>query len=586
MHPKTETVAIQRFGAFELDLRSGELRKKGVRIRLQEQPFEVLTVLLQRPGEVVTREELRSAIWPADTFVDFDNSLNTAINKLREALGDSADSPRFIETLPRRGYRFIAPVNGVKPVSASKQLATGKIMLAVLPFDNLSGDREQEYFSDGLTEEMINQLGRLHPERLGVIARTSAMKYKHANKGIDQIGSELGVDYVLEGGVRRAGEHLRITAQLIQVTDQTHLWAESYERDLRDALALQSEVALAIASEINVKLTPQQRTRLANTRPLIPAAYEAYLKGRFYWNKRTADGVKKGIEHFEKAIEKDPSCPLAYVGLADSYGTLGFYAYAAPRDAYPKAKATALRALEIDDELTEAQASLADVKLYYDWDWSGAEKEFNRVVERNPAYATGRLIYGDLLIAMGRFKEGIAETEKAQELDPLSLIINAGVGWCFYFARQYDRAIEQFRKTLEMDQHFVPAHAWLGETYLQQGLFPEGITELRAASEISGGSHLYIALLAHAYGVAGDKAQAQKILDQLKDQSARSYVSSYSIGEVCLALGDRNQAFDWLEKAYEERARALVMLKVEPKVDPLRSDPRFQDLLRRMNFPP
>jgi TolB-like protein len=397
MHPKTETVAIQRFGAFELDLRSGELRKKGVRIRLQEQPFEVLTVLLQRPGEVVTREELRSAIWPADTFVDFDNSLNTAINKLREALGDSADSPRFIETLPRRGYRFIAPVNGVKPVSASKQLATGKIMLAVLPFDNLSGDREQEYFSDGLTEEMINQLGRLHPERLGVIARTSAMKYKHANKGIDQIGSELGVDYVLEGGVRRAGEHLRITAQLIQVTDQTHLWAESYERDLRDALALQSEVALAIASEINVKLTPQQRTRLANTRPLIPAAYEAYLKGRFYWNKRTADGVKKGIEHFEKAIEKDPSCPLAYVGLADSYGTLGFYAYAAPRDAY---------------------------------------------------------------------------------------------------------------------------------------------------------------------------------------------VSSYSIGEVCLALGDRNQALDWLEKAYAERARALVMLKVEPKVDPLRSDPRFQDLLRRMNFPP
>jgi TolB-like protein len=289
-----------RFGLFEADLVSRELYKRGHLVHLQEQPFRILAMLLEQPGEVISREQVQKKLWPEGTFVDFDEGLDTALKKLRQALGDSPQNPIFVETVPRRGYRFIAPVNGVKPASAWKQPATGKIMLAVLPFDNLSGDREQEYFSDGLTEEMINQLGRLHPERLGVIARTSAMNYKHASKGIDQIGRELGVDYVLEGGVRCAGERLRITAQLIQVSDQTHFWAESYERDLSDALALQSEVALAIASEINVKLTPQQRTRLVNTRPLIPAAYEAYLKGRYSWNRRSEEGFKKSIEYFNQ----------------------------------------------------------------------------------------------------------------------------------------------------------------------------------------------------------------------------------------------------------------------------------------------
>lgn len=456
--------------------------------------------------------------------------------------------------------------------------------IAVLPFENASANPDTEYLSDGITESIIGNLS--HLPKLRVMARSTVFRYKGQLADPQKVGNELNVRTVLTGRVVQRGDSLTIGTELVDVANGWRLWGEQYSRKLADLLAVQEEIANEISKTLRLSLTGDERKRLSQRPTHDAQAYQDYLRGRFYWNKRTADGVKKGIGHFEKAIEKDPSYPLAYVGLADSYNILGFYAYAAPRDAYPKAKAAALRALEIDDALAEAQASLADVKLYYDWDWSGAEKEFNRVVEWNPAYATGHLIYGDLLTAMGRFKEGMAETEKAQELDPLSLIINAGVGWCSYFAREYDKAIEQLRKTLEMDQHFVPGHAWLGGAYLQQGLFPEGITELRAASEISGGSHLYVALLAHAYGVAGDKAQAQKILDQLKDQSARSYVSSYSIGEVCLALGDRNQAFDWLEKAYEERARALVMLKVEPKVDALRSDPRFQDLLCRMNFPP
>jgi len=482
------------------------------------------------------------------------------------------------------------------PSSGQLQAATGRAIpraprsrktldsIAVLPFENASADPDTEYLSDGITESIIGNLS--HLPTLRVMARSTVFRYKGQLPDPQKVGNELNVRTVLTGRVVQRGDSLTIGTELVDVANGWRLWGEQYRGKLADLLAVQEEIADEISKTLRLSLTGDERKRLSKRPTHDAQAYQDYLRGRFYWNKRTSDGLKKGIEHFEKAIQKDPSYPLAYVGLADSYNILGYYAYAAPRDAYPKARAAALRALDIDDALTEGQASLADVKLYYDWDWSGAEKEFNRVVERNPAYATGHLIYGDLLTAMGRFKEGMAETEKAQELDPLSLVINAGVGWCFYFARQYDKAIEHLRETLEMDQHFVPGHAWLGGAYLQQGLFPEGITELRAASEISGGSHLYLALLAHAYGLVGDKAQAQKILDQLKEQSARSYVSSYSIAEVCLALDDRNQAFDWLEKAYEERARALVMLKVEPKVDPLRSDPRFQDLLRRMNFPP
>jgi TolB-like protein len=581
MKSGSQNEEILRFDAYELNVRAGELYKNGRKIRLQVLPLRILAILLELRGQVVTRDELRERLWSPDTFVDFGHSLNTAIRKLRRALNDEAEKPRFIETLPRRGYRFVGSAVENLPAARSRKPFDS---IAVLPFENASADPDTEYLSDGITESIIGSLS--HLPKLRVMARSTVFRYKGQLADPQKVGNELNVRTVLTGRVVQRGDSLTIGTELVDVANGWRLWGEQYRGKLADLLAVQEEIADEISKTLRLSLTGEERKRLSKRPTRDAQAYQDYLRGRFYWNKRTADGVKKGIEYFEKAIQKDPNYPLAYVGLADSYNSLGFYAYAAPRHAFPKAKAAASRALEIDEALTEVKASSAYVKLYYDWDWSGAEKEFNRVVERNPAYAIGHLFYGDLLIAMGRFKEGIAETEKAQELDPLSLIIDAGVGWCFYFARQYDKAIEQLQKTLEMDPHFVNAHAWLGGTYLQQGLFPEAITEIRAANEISGGSHLYVALLAHAYGVAGNKAEAKKILDQLKEQSVRSYVSSYSIAEVCLALGDRNQAFAWLEKAYEERARALVMIKVEPKVDPLRSDPRFQDLQRRMNFPP
>jgi serine/threonine protein kinase/Tfp pilus assembly protein PilF len=454
--------------------------------------------------------------------------------------------------------------------------------IAVLPFENQSADPNAEYLSDGITESIIGSLA--HLPKLRVMARSTVFRYKGQLTDPQKVGNELNVRTVLTGRVVQRGDSLTIGTELVDVANGWRLWGEQYNRKLVDIFTVQEEIANEICERLRLSLTGDEKKRLSKRPTQNTEAYQDYLRGRYYWNKRTADGVTKGIEYFERAIEKDSSYPLAYAGLADSYNILGFYAYAAPRDVFPKAKAAALKALEIDDALPEAHASLAYAKLYYDWDWLSAEKEFKRVVERNPAYATGHGFYGNVLVAMGRFKEGIAEMERAQELDPLSLIISAGIGWGFYFARQYDQAVEQLRKTLELDPHFVVAHAWLGGTYLQKGLFPEAITELQTAIEISGGSPLYIAFLGHAYGVAGGALEAQKILDQLKEQSVGSYVSSYSIAEVYVGLGDRHQALEWLEKAYEERARALVSVKVEPKVDPLRSDPRFQDLLRRMNF--
>ena len=456
--------------------------------------------------------------------------------------------------------------------------------IAVLPFENASADPDAEYLSDGITESIIGSL--FHLPKLRVMARSTVFRYKGQTGDPQRIGNELNVRSVLTGRVVQRGDSLTIGTELVDVANGWRLWGEQYNRKLADIFAVQEEIASEISERLRRKLTGDEKKRLSKRSTRNAEAYQDYLRGRYYWNKRTAEAVKKSIEYFENAIERDPSYPLAYAGLADAYNILGFYAYAAPREAFPKAKAAAQRALEIDDTLIEAQTSLNYVRLYYDWDWTGADKEFKRIIDRNPSYATAFGFYGNALIVMGRFKEGLAVMDKAQERDPLSLIINSGIGWGLYFERKYDQAVEQFRRTLEMDSHFVVAHAWLGLVYLQKGLFPEALTELRTASEISGGSHLYVAYLGHAYGVTGDASEARKILDQLKEQSLRSYVSSYSIAEVCLGLGDQNQALEWLEKAYEERARAMSLIKVEPILDPLRSDPRFQDLVRRMNFPP
>ena len=431
MEQPTQARSAVRFGVFEFDFRSGELRKQGLKIKLRGQPVQVLAMLLEQAGEVVTREELQRKLWPADTFVDFEQSLNAAVKRLRQALDNSAENPRFVETLARQGYRFISPVHPAGPASrlpepspkasTVSQLGTrtrlvgilvvvvllvaaggylvrrlwprahvsaGNIRLVVLPFSNYSRDPSQEYLSDGITEEIITQLGSLHPEQLAVIARTSAMRYKST-----KIGRELAVDYIVEGSVRRAGDRVRISAQLIQTSEQTHLWAKGYERDLRDILDVENEVARAIADEIRLKLTPQQQARLLKPNPVDPEAYEAYLRGRYYWNKRTSAGLKKGIEYFEQAIEKEPGYAFSYVGLADSWNLLGDYQYLPPRETYPKAREAATKALEMDGTLAEAHTSLAFVMFEYDWDWSGAEREFKKGLELKPSYATGHLWY-------------------------------------------------------------------------------------------------------------------------------------------------------------------------------------------------
>jgi tetratricopeptide (TPR) repeat protein len=415
------------------------------------------------------------------------------------------------------------------------------------------------------------------------------MRYKKTEKPLPQIARELGVDGIVEGSVLRVGDRVRITAQLIQAEQERHLWAESYERDLRDVLALQSEVARAIASEIKAKVTPQEQTRLARARPVNPEAHELYLKGRYSWNKRTPEALKKSLEYFEQAIKKDPSYAPAYAGLADSYNMLGagFYAVLPPKQAYPRAEAAATKALQLDSTLAEAHTSLAWSKIFFDWDWQGGEREFTQAIELNPGYANAHHWYAVYLTIMGRHSEAIAQDRKAESLDPLSLIISADVALqALGPAGLYDQEMEQCRKTLEMDPSFPLAHACLSDSYKNKRMYKEAVAEMLKAIDLSGGSVVWVSALAQTYALAGRRDEAIKILNELKARSKQEYVSPNLFAYIYAGLGDKDQAFAWLEKAYEERSDLVGGLKVGRQLDPLRSDPRFQDLLRRMNLPP
>jgi TolB-like protein/DNA-binding winged helix-turn-helix (wHTH) protein/Tfp pilus assembly protein PilF len=657
------TVRTRRtsFGLFEVDLRSGELYKHGIRLKLQDQPFQVLALLLEHPGDVVSREELRQRLWSADTFVDFDTGLNSAIKKLRDVLSDSAEKPRFIETLPRRGYRWLAPVESVGDIGASVQVAVpvgaphavrsstestigrkvsqsrvleilgggvgvpasnvrllaavaisgiaflcvlallfvfdvGKLRtrllgsaapvriqsIAVLPLENLSREPEQDYFADGMTEELIKTLGKIGA--LHVTSRTSVMRYKRTDKSLPQIARELNVDGIVEGTVQRSGDRVRITAQLIYTPTDRHLWAESYDRELKDVLALQDDVARAIANEIRVTLTPQERMSLAAVRPVNPEAYEAYLKGRYYWNQRTAEGIKKAADYFQQAINQQPNYGLAYSGLADCSSGLTWHGFASPTEALPRAKAAALKAIEIDPASGEAHASLALV-LSHQRNWAPAENEFKRALQLSPGYANAHHWYGDYLSVVGRPEEAMVEAKRAFELEPLSSIINTWLGLRYYHARRYDEAIKQSRKILEFDPGFAPAHLLLGQAYVQKGLHAQAIAELQSATSLSGDSPLYSAQVGVAYAVAGRNAEALSVIDQLLKAAKRSYVSSYGLAQIYASLGDKRHAMKWLQSAYDERAVWMQYLKVDPALDSLRSDSRFQDLLHRMDFP-
>ena len=638
--------SVVRFGTYEVSLQSGEVRKSGLRIRIQQQPLKLLEILLERPGEVVTREELRSRVWAEESFGDFDQAVNIAIAKLRSALGDSAENPRFIETLPKRGYRFIAEVSVVdadarpkRPESAAGDLSglerktepepkvedarlavapkrqlwpagwiiaalalllsfsilaiwlfrsrsstpTGIRSLAVLPLDNLSGDPSQNYFADGMTDELITDLAQI--SALRVISRTSVMVYKGARKPLPQIARELNVDAVVEGSVLRSGDQVRITAQLIEASTDKHLWSQSYEGKFRDTLAVQNRVASAIADEIRINLTPQEQASLKNVKVVNPEAYESYLKGRYFWNKRTADGLKAALAYFQQAIEQDPRYAQAYSGLADTYTLLGDWQYAVmtPKEALPKAKAAAIKALELDSELGEAHTSLAFCLDGFDWDFDAAEKEFRRAIELNPGYATAHHWYAWHLSHTGRTEEAIAEMRKAEDLDPLSLIINSDLAELLVLAHSYDESIRQSRKTIEMDPNFALAHNQLGQAYFQKQMYEPAIAELEKSVQLSGGSPTCIANLARAYAASGRRSEAEKLLSDLKKRSSPSASLASQIAIVYAALGDRDQAMNWLEKGYEERFNPGVLLR--PGFDPLRSDSRFQNLAHRMGLP-
>jgi TolB-like protein/DNA-binding winged helix-turn-helix (wHTH) protein/Tfp pilus assembly protein PilF len=641
-----------RFGVFEADLDAAELRKHGHRLKLSEQPFQILAMLLDRPGKIVSREELRQLLWPSYTFVDFDHGLNNAVMRLREALGDSSDHPRFIETLPRRGYRFVAPVevlsqNGspapaspaadqkgpessINIVEAQQNLVTARPQgrfsipriailvaavligsalvsgiavhylrgadarkgranrsssLVVLPLENLSGDKEQDYFADGMTDDLIANLAKIHSLR--VVSRFTAMAYKGTHKPLPQIASELNVDAVVEGTVMRVGNRVRITAELVQVSTDQHLWADTYESTIGDVLALQNRVSSAIVDEIRINLTKEDKERLAQKPSVSPEAYEDYLKGRYYWNKRSSEGFEKAIGYFEKATRRDPQYALAFAGLADCYGIIGatIYGTLPAAEASPKAKTAAIRALEIDPSLAEAETSLATAKFNYDWDWAGAEAGFKKAMEMDPTYATAYQRYSLYLIALGKFDQSFDAIKKARDLDPLSISINASFGWRLYLAREYDRSIAQLRDTLEMDPNYEWAHLTLGQAYAQKAEYNQAIEDLGRAVELSNSSPLTLSALAHAYALSGNHAEALKMLAQLHSLSKKQYVSPFYIAVVYLGLGKNELAMDWLEKAYTDRSNGLVFLKVEPELDPLRSNPRFLALQAKLNFP-
>ena len=604
--------------------------------------MKLLEILLEHPGEVVTREELRSRVWPSESFGDFDQALNIAIGKLRSALGDSAESPRFIETLPKRGYRFIAdvsvvdtdarpkrqePVAGDQPATDPGQKTQGIGLavapqgrlsptrwiivalalalslailsvwrfrsrapapmgirsIAVLPLENLSGDASQNYFADGMTDELITDLAQI--SALRVISRTSVMVYKGARKPLPQIARELNVDAVVEGTVLRSGDQVRITAQLIEASTDKHLWSQSYEGELRDTLALQNRVASAIADQIRINLTPQEQAALKSAKAVNPEAYQSYLKGRYFWNKRTADGLKVALAYFKQAIEEDPKYAQAYSGLADTYALLGDWQYAVmtPKEAFPKAKAAAIKALELDSTLGEAHNSLAFVLDGFDWDFSSAGREFQRAIELSPGYATAHHWYAWHLSLLGRFDDAIAEMKKAEYLDPLSLIINADLAELLVLAHSYDESIRQSRKTIEMDPNFALAHNQLAQAYLQKHMYDEAVAELLKAVQLSDDSPTCIANLARAYVASGKPSAAVKLLGDLKKRSNPGYSNASEIAMIYASLGDTDQAMTWLEKGYDERFNPGVLLR--PGFDPLRSDPRFQNLLRRIGLP-
>jgi TolB-like protein/DNA-binding winged helix-turn-helix (wHTH) protein/tetratricopeptide (TPR) repeat protein len=651
-----------RFGVFELCLTSGELRKAGTVLRLPPQPFRILALLATQAGQTVTREAIQQEIWGGETFVDFEQGLNFAINKIRTTLGDNADSPRYIQTLPRRGYRFIASVEAVgghrdvlgqdseempHPLQSSSQPADALVKsqsgsperdgssqqhtaqggvvsknrsflrrlsivfglavilvlaaiwtsdkwrtlaqahagpphitsIAVLPLDNLSSDRDLGYFADGLTDELTANLAKIRS--LYVISRTTMRQYPGSGKALPQIAKELHVDAVVEGSVVRSGSTVRITVQLIDGHSDRDLWVQPYEREVNETLKLkvQDWIALDVASQIKAKLVPEQHGSFRGA-PVKPEALEAYLRGQSQLGKQSAEAIKNSMSNFQHAIEVDPSFAPAYSGLSDTYSLLASYGALPPREAFPQAKAAATKALELDPSLGEAHVSLGFVKSHYEWDWAGADREYKRAIELNPAYAIGHLRYSRHLSMLGRHDEAIAEIKRAEELDLLCLVIKGYVGQTFYYARRYDPAIEQLRNALEIDPGRIYARIFLARSYEQKRMYPESMREFEKARDNSNPAPSVG--LARIYAVSGRPLEARRILKQL--EKPKDEAEWFLIAGGYAALGEKDHAFDCLEKAYQKHDFFLPFLKVDPYMDPLRSDARFTSLLQRIGL--
>ena len=615
---------LVQFGVFELDLHGGELRKQGVKVKLQEQPLKVLQLLLENPGQITTRDQLRSHVWPANTFVEFDQGLYSAMARLREALGDAADNPRFIQTVARRGYRFIAPIippadqisMEVKPklktherfglqrwmVSLLAGLLGGALLLAllltfnvagtrewlysrthpirslaVLPLENLSGDPEQEYFADGMTDELITTLAKLGKFR--VVSRTSVMRFKKVSKPLAQVGQELNVDAVVEGTVERVGSHVRIRVQLIHADTDRHLWAQTYDRELRDTLLLQSEAARDIAQQIQFRLDSDRRPPAPTPRQVNPQAYEAYLHGLYFSNKRSAENFTRAIDYFQQGISIDPRYAAAYSGLSNALvgemftGTLH-------RNVREQATSAAMKSIELDPNLPESHDTLGGIREFYDWDWPAAEHEYRRALELNPNFATAHQDYAIFLSLQGRFDQAMAEAQRAQDLDPLSPFIRTTFCWDLSFAHRFEQAVEKCREALELDPDFYHAHGNLTEIYASLKQRDQAFQEHFKIAVLSGKSPSQLAQLQTSFRREGLPGVWRTKLLWLQSEDS----DPYEIAALHAWLGDKEQTFTWLQKAYDRHSPLMEEAKQDAAFDNIRSDPRYSALLHRLKL--
>lgn len=633
--PRPESTVC--FGPFELNLRTRELFKHGARLKIRGHPIDVLAILVQHPGDLVTRETLEKQLWPDGTFVDFEHILNNSIAGLRAALGDRPDSPKFIETLPRLGYRFIAPISR-SPIEMSRSdrtplaasaasaqtiqprqarskgknlarripLAAGAVVVmvlsiiaiwhprrppplpriqsvAVLPFENLSGDPSQEYLADGMTEELITELGAFGGFR--VVSRTSVMRLKRTSMPLPKIAHELGVDAIVEGSVARSGNHVRITANLLHAATDRHLWANSYESEVEDLLAVQSKVAHSVTDAIRTELTRHAQSAGTAPRRVNPEAYRAYLEGRYHVNRWTRDGFKKAEVCLRRSVDLDPTFAPAYSALAHLYTMLAIYGIRPAIKVFPLAKAAALKAVDLDDGLAEAHGALGLVKLVYDWDWAGAQLEQQRAVLLNPSSVEAHTWYGMCLTAMGRHEDALQEGREVVRLDPASPFSNLFLAWELYWARQHDEAISQVTRALELDPQFAWGYMELGWNYAEKRMYPEAIANCRRALEIMPDEQVILGTCGHVYALAGKRQDTLALLARLQSMAEKDYVDPWYIVGPYDGMGDVDHAIEYLQGAYNERSSGLYLLNVSLFSGRLRSDPRFQALLLTLNFP-